>query len=293
MRDRAFRRASRRLLPTSVHGRLVEAATGRRLAAVESRSAALSLAVARLRHPELVIHGGIEHHELQIYSQHGEDGILLWLFSTIGTTDRRFVEFGIQDGRECNARNLAEHWGWSGLMLDSDATGATSAAAFYSDLPVTVEHALVDPTNVRPILDRHHLSDEFDLLSIDIDSHDYWVWQAITARPRVVVIEYNPSLGPERAATVPYNPEFTYDQYVCGGTYHGASIAALSNLGTDKGYSLIGCETGGANAFFVRDDCVGGLAVISPAEAWHPNPNRRGTIDDQMAALARMPFVDL
>lgn len=288
-----MRRAIRRLLPPGVHGPLTEALTRRRLAATERRLASLSLAVARHLHPELAVSGGIADHELQVYSQHGEDGILLWLFSTIGTTDRRFVEFGIEDGRECNTRNLAQHWGWSGLMLDGDPGGARAAADFYAALPVTVEHEMVSPDNIGLILDRHQLADEFDLLSIDIDSHDYWVWQAITARPRVVVIEYNPSLGPDRAATLPYDAGFAYDQYTHGGAYHGASITALARLGSEKGYSLIGCESGGANAFFVRDDCLGSIPPVSPSVAWRENPNRPGTIEDQMATLERLAFVEV
>ena len=39
-------------------------------------------------------------HELRIYSQNGEDGVLLWIFSNIGTINSppRFVEFGVENG---------------------------------------------------------------------------------------------------------------------------------------------------------------------------------------------------
>ena len=39
-----------------------------------------------------------------------------------------------------------------------------------------------------------------------------------------------------------------------GSTYSGASIAAISELAKNKGYSLIALESASVNAFFVRDD---------------------------------------
>jgi len=36
----------------------------------------------------------INWYELRVYSQNGEDGILLYIFSKIGVTNRTFVEFG-------------------------------------------------------------------------------------------------------------------------------------------------------------------------------------------------------
>ena len=53
--------------------------------------------------------------ELRIFSQNGEDGILLYIFSKIGATNKTFIEFGIQDGRECNTANLSINFGWNGL----------------------------------------------------------------------------------------------------------------------------------------------------------------------------------
>jgi len=45
--------------------------------------------------------------EFKIYSQNGEDGILDYIFSKIGVKNKKFIEFGIQDGKECNTANLS------------------------------------------------------------------------------------------------------------------------------------------------------------------------------------------
>jgi hypothetical protein len=205
--------------------------------------------------------------------------VLLWLFSQIGTTNRRFVEFGVEDGRECNTANLSLSWGWQGLLLEPDPAGAESARRFYlaelgnNASAVTVREAFVTPENINEILADEGFDHEFDLLSIDIDSHDYWVWKAIEKpTARVVVIEYNATLGPDRSATIPYDPSFRYDQYFHGGVYHGASLAALTKIANGKGYALIGCESQGANAFFVRRDCLAGTQLVecTAKQAWRP-----------------------
>src|SRR5688572_15702699 len=81
------------------------------------RSAAMAPLVARLA-PDLSQRDLLRMHELRIYSQNGEDGLLSYLFARLGTASRRVVEIGIQDGTECNARNLIDTFGWWGLLVE-------------------------------------------------------------------------------------------------------------------------------------------------------------------------------
>jgi len=60
-------------------------------------------------------------HEKKVYSQNGEDGILEFIFSKIGTTNKFSVEFGVGDGFECNTVYLLEKKGWKGLMMNYGA----------------------------------------------------------------------------------------------------------------------------------------------------------------------------
>jgi tetratricopeptide (TPR) repeat protein len=107
------------------------------------------------------------------------------------------------------------------------------------------------------------------LLSIDIDGNDYFVWQALTYRPRVVVIEYNASVPPELSRAIVYDPKFKWDNT----DYFGASLRALADLGNRKGYELVYCERAGGNAFFVaRSELPPGFVAKPLAEIYKP-PN--------------------
>ncbi len=179
-------------------------------------------------------------YERRFSSQNGEDGILEALFAVIGTTRKDFVEFGAGSGRECNTARLARRHGWTGLLMD--------AAAPPPDAPLTIHQELITAENINQLFEKYHVPPTFDLLSIDIDGNDYWVWRAITAcRPRVVVIEYNASIPPTESRVMPYDPNFRWS----GTNYFGASLLALATLGTAKGYVLVGCDSSGTNAFFV------------------------------------------
>ncbi len=114
---------------------------------------------------------------------------------------------------------------------------------------------------------RHGFTGDVDLLSLDVDGNDYWVWQALTAcSGRVVVLEYNSMFGPDRAVTIPYDPKFNRrDHRFC---YFGASLAALTKLSASKGYRLVAVEPTGVNAFFLRDDIAPAIPAVDPAAAY-------------------------
>jgi len=94
----------------------------------------------------------------------------------------------------------------------------------------------------------------FDLLSIDVDFNDYWVWKAVKDYfPRVISIEYNACYPPTESKTVPYDSHGKWDKRT---NYFGASLLALVKLGLSKGYTLVGCDSNGINAFFVKNELV-------------------------------------
>jgi hypothetical protein len=234
--------------------------------------------------------------EARVYSQNGEDGIVAWLLAQVGAPNRTFVEFGIEDGRECNTANLSRTFGWDGLLMEADAAQAASARAFYERIPgVRVVQARVTPENIDALL-REHGPPEVDLLSLDIDGNDLWVWRAITAiEPRVVAIEYNASFGRERSVTVPYADGFDRYRAHVSGFYHGASLAALAKVGGDKGYALVGCDSRGANAFFVRRELLSETVVeVEPAEAFFPLWERAHLpLEEQLAQIRHLPLVEV
>lgn len=189
------------------------------------------------------------------YSQNDEDGILQEIFVRIGTTNRVFVEFGCGGGLENNSLYLLIS-GWRGLWIDGNHENVESARALHSTAvengSLVVEQHLLTADNIDPIISNRH-SGEIDLLVIDVDGNDYWIWKALRSLlPRVVVIEYNATFRPPTRVVQPYAPDARWD----GTNYFGASLAALEELGSSKGYALVGCNLTGLNAFFVRKDCV-------------------------------------
>jgi hypothetical protein len=223
--------------------------------------------------------------QFRSYSQNGEDGILLFIFSLIGTTSKTVVEICAGEGIECNAANLLINHGWRGLLFDGSAENVAAGQNFYGRhkdtwlTPPTFASAWVTRDNVNQLITGRGYSGEIDLLSVDLDGIDYWVWKALECvNPRVVVVEYQLLLGADRPLTVPYREDFVADltapEYYCG-----ATLAAFVKLGREKGYRLVGVERRGFNAFFVRagvgEDVLPEVAVedcVSPHCLYQAGP---------------------
>jgi hypothetical protein len=195
------------------------------------------------------------------YSQNDEDGIILYIFSVIGETNKRCIEICAGDGFQCNTANLLLNHGWEGLLIDGDPGNVRRGRKFFRwDLRTrrwqpTFVHAWITRDNVDEIIETNGYAGPVDLLSLDIDGNDYWIWEAIgCAAPRVVVLECNDFLGPEKSLTIPYAEGFVAEYTAYGSEYAGASLPAFVKLGHKKGYRLIGAEKFGFNAFFMRND---------------------------------------
>ncbi|MDF2680864.1 MAG: hypothetical protein K0R47_2054, partial [Brevibacillus sp.] len=173
-------------------------------------------------------------------------------------------------GLECMTRNLLAHHGWSGLMIEADPHHFQQLAMNYAQVPgLSLRHVRVTKENIASIFRTNQIPVEFDFLSIDIDGIDYWVWQALSEwKPRVVVIEYNAAFPPPQKMVVVYDPNFSWD----GTTHYGASLTSLAGLGKQLGYALIGTDTRGVNAFFIRHNLLNAsrFEELTPEHAYHP-----------------------
>jgi len=207
-------------------------------------------------------------HGFTAYSQADEDGIIREIFSRIGATDRRFVEFGSGDGLENNSTYLLMT-GWTGLWMDGSEENIKvirdSFADYIADRRLTVTKTFITRENIDGLISAAGISGEIDFLSIDIDGNDYWMWEALTAiRPRVVAIEYNATFRPPHKIVQEYNPAWVWHS----DNAYGASLSAVEALGSRLGYVLVGCSYAGTNAFFVRQDLEAG-AFSAPFTAEH------------------------
>ena len=198
----------------------------------------------------------LERFGFKVYSQNEEDGIIEEIFKRIGTRNQTFVEFGVQNGRENNTLYLFQK-GWQGVWLEGDEEYFKQInktfASYIKKSSLKVQDSFVTRENIDSILRSFSLPRELDLLCIDIDGNDYYVWDAIMClSPRVVVIEYNAKFPPPTRWVMNYDQHHIWD----GSDYFGASLSALTELADKKGYFLICCNIAGVNAFFVRKDLV-------------------------------------
>jgi hypothetical protein len=206
----------------------------------------------KYKHPK-----NLNRFEFQVYSQNGEDGILSEIFERIGVSNEFFVEFGVGNGIENNTTYLLSK-NWHGAWMEADPERVEDIKKTFAR-PIaagslSVKNAVVTADNVQQLFQELHVPQEFDLLSIDIDGNDYWVWKAIEDySPRVVVVEYNALYRPPTKWVMKYNPEHGWN----GSSHMGASLKSLEVVGREKGYCLVGCELIGINSFFVRNDLVG------------------------------------
>jgi len=191
------------------------------------------------------------------YAQNDEDGIVQEIFRRIGAQSRRFVEIGVGNGLQNNTLFWLKQ-GWRGAWVEAGADNARfirqafGGAIARGDLHF--QEKLVSAENINAIVAATGQGGhEVDLLSIDIDGNDYYVFERLDSlRPRLVVIEYNAKFPPPALWRIPYAADYVWD----GSDWFGASLQSMNELFERRGYRLVACNVTGSNAFFVRDDLV-------------------------------------
>lgn len=150
------------------------------------------------------------------------------------------VDLGAGDGvRHSNTHALFIN-GWKGLAVDGDAERAFRLARAYRYYPnVFTGRHHVTPDNVVSLLEAYQIPTDFEVLSLDIDSYDYLVLDALLAkfRPRIVVTEINEKIPPPIRFVVKYDPDFTLQHH-----FFGYSISSLEDLCERHDYALMSLE---------------------------------------------------
>jgi hypothetical protein len=197
-----------------------------------------------------------------LYAQGQEEAILARLFEHIPPTNRCCVDIGASDGlRNSNTALLLREHGWQGTLVEGSAHRFARLKEHYGQAAnVRLVDARVQPDTVERLLDDAGVPAAYDLLSLDIDGNDYWVWRALRRhRARVVVIEYNPYYPPPERWVMAFDADHAWD----GSTHYGASLESLVALGKTLGYELVCCDDMGNNAFFVDQALYPRLGIAS------------------------------
>lgn len=173
------------------------------------------------------------------YSQYGESKILHEIFEKIGTINKYVVEFGAWDGYHLSNARFFIDMGWDSLLMDGLKEPKNGVFTEF----ITME-------NINNIFEKYSVPEKFDLLSIDIDGNDYWVWKTLSYEPNVVIIEYNSNFNNDESFVLKYNPNHNFSE---SGGYYSASIKALVDLAKEKGYFLCK-EVSFTNLIFIKNE---------------------------------------
>lgn len=183
-------------------------------------------------------------YKLNISSQFGEDGIIKKIFEIIGTNSKTCIEFGAWDG--VYHSNTAHLWknGWKALLIERDSRRFKELkrnSEKYDCICVNRSVSNKKPDTIDAIASEYGLPNNLDLLSIDIDGDDYYIFDSLQwLRPRVIICEYNPTIPPD-VELIPM-----------GNNHFGCSALALVNLAKRKGYELVAATD--TNCFFVQKE---------------------------------------
>ena len=215
------------------------------------------------------------------FSQTNEDGILLYIFTIIGTTNKKIVEIGINCNNsstnipESIATNLISFHGWQGLIVDGDKSNTGQAlhhfhlnrASSYYFFNAQKEQVNTGSSLFSPVIRNLFITPNNINTILTNDGFDYHVIDSINVcQPRVLIIEtdggkidYNTSVTVKKNLFDTQAVEFdNYNkriiEYMVAGFSGTMSLAAAVNLARKKGYRLVTLSSGGWNAFFIRND---------------------------------------
>ena len=244
--------------------------------------------------------------EFQVYSQWGDDGIIQFLVSYLNIKNKKFIEFGVECYSEANTRYLLINNNWEGLIIDGSQQNIdhVKQSELNWKYNLTSICAFITKENINKLIKESRFDGEIGLLHIDIDGNDYWIWKEITVcNPIIVIVEYNSVFGDNNDWTIPYQEDFIRANVHKSCLYFGASLGALCSLANEKGYSFVGCNSAGNNAYFVRNDQVGALKLLTANEGYVLSQFREArdengkltyiTGKDRLHAIEGMPIYNL
>lgn len=185
----------------------------------------------------------------RVTSQHGEDGVLAEILRRMGIAKGWCVEFGAWDGKlHSNTWDLVHTHGWSAVLIEPFLPAYEALVknwqgredVYCLNTPVTSTGS----GSLDALLSTTPIPAGFDLMIVDIDGNDFYVWRACeNYAPKVVMIEFNPFIPPDI--------QFVKEEHVeerCS-----ASLRSVTELAKSKGYELI-CVLSDGNAIFVRSE---------------------------------------
>jgi hypothetical protein len=168
------------------------------------------------------------------------------------------------------------------VLIEPDAARFGDLERNYRETPnvVRIRAAVDDNENgLDRLLSEAGVTDELDLLVIDIDGLDYYVVQSLELRPRLLCVEINAGHYPASTKLVPRD---------VAARNVGQPLGAFTRLLADKGYRLIAYN---GNGYFLRND-IDGFPTLDPIEAYNDASKRRDPELQRWLYLVNRGYVD-
>lgn len=194
----------------------------------------------------------LDEYENKKYSQNNEDGIIEKIIDLIygnNKYNKYYVEFGVENGSECNTRNLREKYNWSGLLMDGSNMNNE----------INLKQEFLTKENIVQLFKKYKCPKHINLLSIDIDFNDFYLAKELLKEYTcdIIIVEYNSTHLPTEDKIIIYNSTQMWD----GTNYFGASLLAYTKLLNKYNYTLIYCESTGTNAFYINNNFINKINI--------------------------------
>lgn len=232
-------------------------------------------------------------------SQFEEDGLLLYIFSLINTTNKRVVEICAGTGNECMAANLIINHDWEGLLFDGDEENVAKGKAYFAQYkstklkPPKYIQAWITKDNVNKLISDNGFAGPIDLLSLDIDGIDYYLMKAIEViRPRVIICETHNIIPDHLSLTIPYKDDFNH---LSGShpDFMGVSLLAMKKLLSKRGYRLIGANRYGFNTIFMARGVGEKYFPLVTIKSVHANSFTQESVSSRWPKVKTLPWVKI
>jgi hypothetical protein len=163
--------------------------------------------------------------DLEIHG-HGEAKKLIELTKNLDITSGYYVDIGASDGWSSSATfPFAKNNNFSGLSIELDDKKFKKMQFVYNKFEnASISKSKVTPDNVKEVLDKFDVPQNFDILNLDIDSYDLFVIKKLlkSYRPKIISMEINEKIPPPIYFTVTYDENYFWK----GDHFFGCSLQA-------------------------------------------------------------------
>jgi hypothetical protein len=240
--------------------------------------------------------------EFSVFSQNGEDGIIETLLSNLKNSNKYFVEIGASNAIENNTSFLAIVKKFNGLMVDGDRKSIYLAKKIINRFCIAVDcvEMFVDKNSIENLIEKMVYLNP-DVFSLDIDGNDFYLAKNIIEngiRPKIFIVEYNSSYGPDSTKTIVYDPKFNMFKANPSFLYYGVSIAGWRKYFDSINYHFVTVDSNGINAFFIdknefENDFYESINTVPFKENFYQKYKFKKNWDKQFELIAEHNFYEI